>query len=467
MNHNQENISNYNLDELSRQYFVEKLPIAEIARIHSTAPSLMFYFLKKHFPDIEYRKTKISTTEKLSKEKLIELYCQLKMPKCKIAEQYGISEQALRRLFKKYNLVPENKLPKKNKSINKRSRRIWGDSELSKIRKIYNMSEKQVPFEEFISKINRKGLDRLFHLVTLYHESNLSQIKLSGLYGVSKAYISKIFKIHNIPTRNLSEAAKLKDGAYKINDVFFDTWSKNMAYILGLILTDGSLYENTVSIALKDSDILEKVKNALSSEHPIRKYQGRDIYIFSFGNLRISNRLKELGITAHKSLTVKFPNVPDAYLSHFIRGIFDGDGSIYYEKQRRGLSFRVDFTSGSCDFLYALENKCHKFAYVNHHPIHEKKVGQAFQLKYSHEDCIKLFLYMYKDCGDLFLKRKYDKFIDLMNTKENIHSLIENRTLSLENKVNKVMQYFNYATPLNSKTDLPNMGIIKDSENTE
>ncbi|MEL3972227.1 LAGLIDADG family homing endonuclease [Rossellomorea oryzaecorticis] len=35
------------------------------------------------------------------------------------------------------------------------------------------------------------------------------------------------------------------------------------------------------------------------------------------------------GIQPNKSLSIQLPTIPDSYLNHFIRGYFDGDGSIY------------------------------------------------------------------------------------------------------------------------------------------
>ena len=55
-----------------------------------------------------------------------------------------------------------------------------------------------------------------------------------------------------------------------------------------------------------------------------------------------------MGITANKSLTLPFPNVPDEYLASFVRGVIDGDGWV----QTRGYVMNV--TSASKEFAHGL-----------------------------------------------------------------------------------------------------------------
>lgn len=54
------------------------------------------------------------------------------------------------------------------------------------------------------------------------------------------------------------------------------------------------------------------------------------------------------GIGSAKSLSLEFPNVPNCYLSHFMRGYFDGDGCIYKDK------FFVNIVSGSHKWIIIL-----------------------------------------------------------------------------------------------------------------
>ncbi|MBF0252198.1 MAG: hypothetical protein HQL29_00125 [Candidatus Omnitrophica bacterium] len=57
-----------------------------------------------------------------------------------------------------------------------------------------------------------------------------------------------------------------------------------MAYVFGLIATDGCLSENgRIALCLNDKDLLLQVKAALGSDHPVKKanYQN-GLYVFHF-----------------------------------------------------------------------------------------------------------------------------------------------------------------------------------------
>ena len=57
---------------------------------------------------------------------------------------------------------------------------------------------------------------------------------------------------------------------YYINENFFKSWSGEMPYVLGLIVTDGCISKDlhTVSLAMNDNELLEKVAAASGHEHP-------------------------------------------------------------------------------------------------------------------------------------------------------------------------------------------------------
>ena len=119
-----------------------------------------------------------------------------------------------------------------------------------------------------------------------------------------------------------------------------------------------------------------------------------------------------LGIIPRKSLKIKFPNnkkVPDKYLKHFVRGYFDGDGSISKSK-------RVDFTCGSRVFLIGLRKILEsKLSMINlrienrTQSTNLSKTNRSKRLYIQQKEYIKkLFFYMYSNTNsELRLKRKY------------------------------------------------------------
>lgn len=128
---------------------------------------------------------------------------------------------------------------------------------------------------------------------------------------------------------------------YNINSDFFKDWSHEMAYVLGLVASDGSIYiegrQRRLEFMMKDKELLESVRDAMGSEHPIRykvtldKRMGkyRDIYQFRICSKEICSDLINIGIRPNKSLTLEYPLIPKEFNPDFIRGVFDGDGGVY------------------------------------------------------------------------------------------------------------------------------------------
>ncbi len=106
-------------------------------------------------------------------------------------------------------------------------------------------------------------------------------------------------------------------------------------YIIGLIVTDGSLSKDGrhIYITSKDRDLLVAVQSALHLAGKLGlKARGGEIKkkysILQFSDVLFYRYLESIGIHPKKSLTLEVINVPDRYFKDFLRGVIDGDGSI-------------------------------------------------------------------------------------------------------------------------------------------
>ncbi len=155
-------------------------------------------------------------------------------------------------------------------------------------------------------------------LIRLYIEEKKSLEDIAKLYDVSRVAIYKKLKKLCIKQRSKSQArleaqkqGKVPQQYYQINEEFFSCWSAEMAYTLGLIITDGCISKTgTISLSMNDSEILEKVKRAMGSDHSIilSKHQ-KGLYYFHFARERLVKDLAKFGIGPKKSLNVKFPPI--------------------------------------------------------------------------------------------------------------------------------------------------------------
>lgn len=212
-------------------------------------------------------------------------------------------------------------------------------------------------------------------------------------------------------------------GRPKANSNFFKTWSSNMAYILGFIVTDGCLVEhkngyNTLNITNKNKDILKNMLITMGSNHKISvKSRGHESDLKYF-QIQIRDRviyadLLKLGITPRKSKTIRMPNTPSKFLGDFIRGCFDGDGTVVLWQDPRwkhAWQMRSAFCSGSYEFLTDMQNRLHEEFDLSKGSI--QNLRRAYTLCYSIRDSIKLYNMMYRsvDSRGLYLKYKREKF---------------------------------------------------------
>lgn len=98
------------------------------------------------------------------------------------------------------------------------------------------------------------------------------------------------------------------------------SWSANLAYAVGLVVTDGNLSKNSRHITLRSSDIeCPSVKG---------QYSRKICYRLQFGNVRFFQWLLKIGLFPEKTFILGRIAVPDDFFCDFLRGHLDGDGSV-------------------------------------------------------------------------------------------------------------------------------------------
>ena len=146
-------------------------------------------------------------------------------------------------------------------------------------------------------RLSKEDLRRLY----LTEKRSLEDI--ARLYGASRVAVWKYCESLALTKRSRSEArleaqkrGKVPQGYFDINDNFFSNWSPEMAYVLGLITTDGCISRRgAVSLCINDRDLLETVKKVMGSEHEIRYYGHQEgLYNFNFSRQTLAEDLNRL-----------------------------------------------------------------------------------------------------------------------------------------------------------------------------
>ena len=187
-----------------------------------------------------------------------------------------------------------------------------------------------------------------------------------------------------------------------------------MAYILGFIATDGCLTEHAngyhgLNITSKDKGLLKLIKIEMQAGHKISKKKGG--HQLQIRNRVIYNDLLCLGLTPRKSKTLRFPKIPKEFLGSFIKGCFDGDGSVSVWREprwRHSWQIKASFYGGSKPFLESLKSNLAVFGNLSKGTIN--KCGSCYKLHYGIEDSMKLCRFIYEKADCLCLKRKQKQF---------------------------------------------------------
>ena len=195
------------------------------------------------------------------------------------------------------------------------------------------------------------------------------------------------------------------------------TWSADIAYIVGLIASDGCLIGDGrhINITSKDIEIINHFRSILniSSRHFVKQGNlGGTAYHLQFSNVAFYDFLLITGLTPAKSLTMRKLKVPDLYFKDFMRGYFDGDGTIYGYKDSRWPNshmFYTEFISGSLEFLSWIKDSSQRLMITTNGTM--KRGPRAFVLSYAKADSRGLFKAFYSDLNAPKLTRKYDKFV--------------------------------------------------------
>lgn len=193
--------------------------------------------------------------------------------------------------------------------------------------------------------------------------------------------------------------------------------SEEKAYFLGLLAADGWIFGNSLCIGLqqKDQNLLDNLQQRIVPFIPLAHYKAGKMNVDNNVRLVITSkkwreRCEELLIGQRKSLTMPdmVKNIPQNVRHHFVRGYFDGDGTVgvYLNKRLNKKFSRVQFL-GTKEFLTGI----HKSIGLPVGTIHLNPKEKIHRLSYSGKQRLfEIRDYLYKD-ATIFLSRKKDKFV--------------------------------------------------------
>jgi len=250
--------------------------------------------------------------------------------------------------------------------------------------------------------------------------------------GVSANEIGKQlgFKGNNILILLRKNDVEIVDFRYGVDETFFDAIdSEAKAYVLGWFYADGCVDNEgkmRLQIQAGDGAIIEEIKRLMGYDGPLydvpppKKFPHRKAQIsLQINRKTMADKLIALGCTPNKSLTVSMPTkdqVPSEFFHHFIRGVFDGDGSITIKKNKY-----VQCSITSTDiFLQPLRDyllKNHKIETKHYYRYDYTNTMNMMTTKTSHS--ILFLQWMYRDSTYSLTRKKaiFDDYLESVYNK--------------------------------------------------
>jgi hypothetical protein len=274
--------------------------------------------------------------------------------------------------------------------------------------------------------------------------------EISKEYGCHYVTILNIIKRYGYKTKSYSESHK----QYSVDEDYFDNIdTEDKSYFLGLMYADGCVHSKKprflISLQIDDIELLEKFKekihfNGVLYTSKPKKKNHKIQKTLSITSKKLKMDLIKNGCFNKKSLILKFPNnkqVPEHLMKHFIRGVFDGDGSIFISNRTiNGKKYDENGFSivGSNCFIDGL------YEYFKMKNIHTKsystnKNKNKFLDIKSKKDLKDIYNYLYID-SNIYLHRKKEKFEEIINNLNNKKDFYSNENIIQYDKNNNFIK---------------------------
>jgi len=226
---------------------------------------------------------------------------------------------------------------------------------------------------KFNLKKNIKFQNIFIDEVLRYVKEEMTIKNIADKCDCSKNLMKRFLKEHNVTLK--------KD--YYVDDNYFKIWTCDMAYLVGIIMTDGCVRDERreLTVVSMDEELGIFFKNQLKTNYKSSKNK-YDCGFYRVYSREIVSDLIKMGIIPRKSRVLSLSKIPknkmDIYFWDILRGIVDGDGCIQRPNKR---SIRFNICSGSKIFLMQIQNILKREIDCPEYRIVKKKEGGTYYLQ--------------------------------------------------------------------------------------
>ena len=228
---------------------------------------------------------------------------------------------------------------------------------------------------------------------------------------------------------------KTKNQSHKCNHDLFKEESEKAFYLAGFIAADGCIrisktnkkinYINhrlVIKLSIKDELHLELIRNLFDSDHQFcyetaflsktnSNWKDSKTVKISITSKSIVKDLEKFNIFPKKSLNYKFPEwlINHPLKHHFMRGYFDGDGTIHYRSNSSNIDWGL---RGTIEFLEIYKTILNQECGLKTKSTPSMQNGAGNFRIHSNVMALKIRDFLYKDAS-IFMNRKHNIFWSL------------------------------------------------------
>lgn len=257
----------------------------------------------------------------------------------------------------------------------------------------------------------------IIEIIDMYLNQNMSLQNIADYFHCNRSPIKRILLENDIVLRK-------KTHTYKANyRVFQNIDSDEKAYWLGFLAADGNVMRYptramiSINLAQKDKEHLEKFKMFLESDIRIIDHVQNSGFSnnslmskICINSIDMADDLIDKNVVPNKSLILQPPNIHKDFFIPYIRGYFDGDGSLSESNGNWTISFQG--TKEMLEWInIILDFQASKFAKRYNDNKNSYSIAAG-----GNNKVMKIANTIYQN-SNIFLNRKYEKYLLLLKSR--------------------------------------------------
>jgi len=240
------------------------------------------------------------------------------------------------------------------------------------------------------------------------------------------------------------------------NDKKFDSINRFSAYFVGLVAADGNLGQKKFAITITQShndgyQLLQQIATHIDYSGSFYYIEATDAYTIYINSPKIIKLAEQFNVTPKKSLTYSYPNnLPKELFPYFIRGYFDGDGSLGYYKTNTSKIFIMSMV-GTKDFI----NSCAKLFPISS-KVRDLRKENSWEIRWYGKKALQVYKFIYENTQLDITSAKQKKYVGL-----NMRKLREDKFSKIKDELIKLHKLKTPVAEISKILDSPFQVIYK------